>query len=364
MKLSSGIPGWKTDGNVSSSRHRVSLRARIWPRIGAAFLSLVMTSMGVAAPVTLPARAVTYRPEVHAPAQVEAVAPLVLRTLVAARVQSVRVAPGQAVAAGQALVTLGGPTLESALSAARARSKAAQAELAAAQRSLASTRQTYGLTSDRKTLAAAEAALAAAEGSAATARSALAGLQAQRTVSSPSAARVSAVQAAPGAELPAGAALLTLAPRGALWLRAEWFDSVVPAPNTRARFVPAGGGPETQVRLAAFLPERAPDGARVLNFVPVGGSTWQAGETGELVWQGQTQNAVAVPAEALVLDAGRWYVLTDAAGRLAAQPVTPGPTRGADVLITRGLRPGQSVVVRAAGLLFHRDFAARYAPPD
>jgi hypothetical protein len=44
--------------------------------------------------------------------------------------------------------------------------------------------------------------------------------------------------------------------------------------------------------------------------------------------------------------------------------VTPGPTRGADVLITRGLRPGQSVVVRAAGLLFHRDFAARYAPPD
>lgn len=340
------------------------MRKRHWLHRWITGSAVFAAAAAFAAPVTLPARAVTYRPEVHALAQVDAVAPLVLRTPVAARVQAVRAAPGQTIAAGQPLVTLGGPAMDAELAAARATVRAAQAELAAAQRTLDSTRQTLGLTTDRKALAAAQAALAAAESHAVAARAALTRLEAERSITSPMAARVSAVQVAPGAQLPAHAALLILVPQGSLWLRVEWFAPALPPANADARFVPAQAGPDTAVRLAAILPERAPDGARVLNFAAVGSSNWQAGETGELVWQGAAQNAVAVPAEALVLSAGRWYVLTDTAGQLTALPVTPGPTRGADVLITRGLRPGEAVVVRDAGLLFHRDFAAHYAPPD
>lgn len=352
--------------NVSASqnRRRFALHGR-WMWRAFIFLGLVAeAALAAAVPLTLPARAVTYRPEMRGWAHVDTVAPLVLRTRVAARVQTLDVMPGQTVAAGQVLATLGGPAFAAALATAQARSQAAQAEFAAAQRTLTSSRQTLGLTTDRKALDAAEAALGAAQGRAASAHAALAGLRAQRTVSSPSAATVSAVQAAPGADLPAGAPLLTLVPRRSLWLRVEWFDSARPPAHARAHFIPTGGSTETEVHLMATLPERAADGARVLNFAAVGASTWQAGDTGELLWQGPAQEAVAVPAEALVLSAGRWYVLTDSAGKLAAQPVTPGPSRGAEVLITQGLQPGQRVVVRQADLLFHRGFAARYTPPD
>lgn len=79
---------------------------------------------------------------------------------------------------------------------------------------------------------------------------------------------------------------------------------------------------------------------------------------------GPPRAAVAVPASALILDAGKWYVLTDTSGKLARQPVVPGPAQGTDVVITTSLRPGVPVVVREAYLLYHRNFAAQYTPPD
>ncbi|TAM21097.1 MAG: biotin/lipoyl-binding protein, partial [Rhodanobacter sp.] len=79
----------------------------------------------MAHPVTLPARAVSYQPETHAWAQVESIAPLVLRSTVPARVSSVHVTPGQVVAAGEPLVSFGGPQLDGELAAARARLRAA-----------------------------------------------------------------------------------------------------------------------------------------------------------------------------------------------------------------------------------------------
>ncbi|HEU0197951.1 MAG TPA: efflux RND transporter periplasmic adaptor subunit [Nevskiaceae bacterium] len=318
----------------------------------------------LAAPVTLPARAVRYRPEGHAWAQVEPLAPLVLRTSVAARVARVLVAPGQTVHAGEPLATLAGPELEGELAAARARWKAARQELASARRTLASTRRTYPGIIDRQTLDAAEASLAAAQGACATARVALQTLEAQQTLSSPASAVVATVDAAAGSQLAVGAPLVTLLPHGSLWLRVEVFGGQpLPAPAT-AHFVPTDGGAAIAVHLVAELPTRAPNGARVFNFAATDAVAWQAGETGELVWQGKPQSAVAVPADALVLDAGHWYVLTDVGDELAAKAVTPGPTRGADVLITHGLQAGTPVVVRQAYLLYHRNFSAQFAPAD
>ncbi|TAN03446.1 MAG: hypothetical protein EPN36_12870 [Rhodanobacteraceae bacterium] len=344
----------------AACRHRSQSRMR-WH---AALLVIWAIPAVAAAPVTLPARAVQYRPEVRAWAQVESLAPLVLRTQVVARVDQVLVVPGQTVQAGEPLVTLGGPTLAGELSAARARTQAAQQELAAAQHTLASAKRTYPVVTDRKTLDAAQAGLAAAENDAAAAHTALATLQAQQTLRSPAAAIIGQVEAAPGADLTAGAPVLTLHSHGSLWLRAEVFgDQVLPATAT-ARFAPADGGAAIAVRRVAELPARAQNGARVFNFIAAGAAPWQAGETGDLVWQGTQRTAVAVPSEALVLNAGHWYVLTDVHGKLVAQAVTPGPTRGTDVLITHGLRAGVPVVVRQAYLLFHRDFSAQYAPLD
>lgn len=330
----------------------------------ATLLLALATPALAAAPVTLPAHAVHFRPEVRAWAEVEPVAPLVLRTAVVARVKTVHVVPGQTVAAGQPLITLAGPQLSAALSAARARWRAAQTELAAAQRTAASVERTYPVVTNRQALDAAQAALANAQGDLTAAHATLVGLQAQRTLSSPSSARVDAVHVAPGTELPAGTAVLTLIPQGSLWLRVEWFGSRKLPQGTTARFVPSDGDPATNVRWMAALPARAPDGAHTLNFTAVGPTTWQAGETGELVWQAPRQSAVAVPAEALILNAGHWYVLTDVGGKLAAQAVTPGPSRGTEVLITHGLRAGVPVVVRQAYLLFHRDFSAQYKSLD
>lgn len=329
----------------------------------ALLLAVLTTPAMAAAPATLPARAVHYRPEVRAWGQVEPLAPLVLRTSIAARIAKVLVVPGESVQAGEPLVRLAGPKLKGELSAARARWQAAQRELAAAQRTLASAQRTYPMITDRKALDSAQAELAVTQSESAAAHAALATLQAQQTLSSPVPAVVSAVGAAVGTDVPAGAPLLTLLPQRSLWLRVELFGNP-PMPETAtARFVPANGPPVT-VRQVAELPARAPDGARVFNFTSDGSVPWQAGETGNLVWQGSPRSAVAVPSAALVLDAGHWYVLTDAHGKLVAQVVTPGPTRGTDVLITHGLRAGVPVVVRQAYLLFHRDLSAQYAPPD
>lgn len=318
----------------------------------------------MAHPVTLPARAVSYRPERHAWAQVESIAPLVLRSAVPARVSSVHVTPGQAVTAGEPLVSFGGPQLDGELAAARARLRAAQQELTAARRTAASAARLYPAMTNRQTLEAAQSALAAAQSQLAAAQAAVTTLVAQKTLSSPVAAVVSEVIVAPGADLSAGAPVATLLPRGQLWLRAEYFDAA-PIPSTiTARFTPASGAPPQTVRLVAELPARAANGARILDFAAISRATWQAGETGELVMSAPLRAAVAIPAGALILDAGKWYVLTDIGGKLARQPVTQGPSQGADVVITAGLNAGVPVVVREAYLLYHRNFAAQYTPPN
>ena len=318
----------------------------------------------MAHPVTLPARAVNYRPENHAWAQVKSIAPLVLRSAVPARVSSVHVTAGQSVTAGERLVSLGGPQLDGQLAVARARLRAAQRELTAAQRTAASAARTYPLVTNRQTLEAAQAALAVAQSQIAAAQVAVNALHAQKTLSSPLAAVVSEISVAPGADLLAGAPVVTLLPQGQLWLRAEYFGNASLPSTTTARFTPASGAAPQTVHLVAELPALAANGARVLDFAPISPTALQAGATGELLINGSPRTAVAVPAGALILDAGKWYVLTDVGGKLARQLVTPGPAQGGDIVITAGLDPGVPVVVREAYLLYHRHFAAQYTPPD
>lgn len=330
-----------------------------------ALAALLLALSASAAPVTLPARELHYRPRQTAWARVEPIAPLVLRTALAARIIAVRVLPGEAVRAGQAIVTLGGPRLDAALAEARAGLRAAQAELAAARRNETSVARTYPAITNRQTLAAAQSALAAAQSHWAQAQATATQLRAETHLRSPAAAVVGRIEAAPGTDLPAGAAVLSLLPHGRLWLRAEWFGGgALPALGESAHFEVSGGTLQIPVRLQGALPARAANGARVLDFAPLGAPSWQAGEVGEVRLDGAPRAALAVPAAALVLQAGRWFVLTDVNGKLRAQAVTPGPTRGGEVLILAGLKVGVPVVVRQAYLLYHRDIADRYTSPD
>ncbi len=331
-----------------------------WWRAG---LLMALATPVMATPVTLPARALNYQPQARAWARVEATAPLVLHAATAARVVRLPVVPGQTVAAGQVLAVLGGPQLDGELATARAQAQAAQQVLAAATRSMASAQRTYPLTTNRQALEAARTALDTAQGHAVAARANLATLQAQAALSSPTGATVASIAVASGTDVQAGAPVLTLVPRGRSWLRAEWFGTPPPAGSV-GRFTPSDDGASVPVRLVAELPARAGNGARVLDFAPVDPAAWQAGETGEVSWRGRAEPAVAVPAQAIILDAGKWYVLTAVGGKLAARAVTPGPAQGSDVVVTAGLQPGVPVVVRDAYLLYHRDFAAQYTPPD
>ena len=313
-------------------------------------------------PVTLPARAVSYRPELHGWARVEAAAPLTLRTPLAGRVLKLAAMPGQKVRAGESLVWLGGPRLAGARAAARARVAAATQELVAARQNAASVARTYPALANRQALAATQSTVAAARGRLAEALAAQRALGAQAILTSPLPAVVAKVESASGVDLPAGAPLLTLLPQAQLWLKAELFGAAPPM-GSAARFIPTDGA-ETTVHLAGELPARAANGARVLNFTLPSDPQWQAGQTGRLIIREAPKSAVAVPAGALILDAGHWYVLTERAGKLLPQAVAPGPARGDDVLILHGLAPGTPVVVRQAYALYHRDFAAHYTPPD
>ncbi|MCG6941663.1 MAG: hypothetical protein LJE69_10485 [Thiohalocapsa sp.] len=69
-------------------------------------------------------------------------------------------------------------------------------------------------------------------------------------------------------------------------------------------------------------------------------------------------------AAALILDQGRWWVLTETPGGLVRRAVEPGPARGDHTLILKGLAAGDAVVSRDAYLRFHRDFGQHYTPPD
>jgi hypothetical protein len=119
------------------------------------------------------------------------------------------------------------------------------------------------------------------------------------------------------------------------------------------------------VRFAQQLPSLRPDGGLTAFFEATSSDPpWRGGEAGEVVVAGKPRAAVAIPTAALVLDRGRWWVLVQAADGLRRQAVEPGPGRGEQTLILKGLAAGDAVVVRDAYLLFHRDFGQHYTPPD
>jgi RND family efflux transporter MFP subunit len=261
------------------------------------------------------------------------------RSLVApveASVAQILVAPGGAVAAGQAVVALTpGPTARLDLGKARSDTATAHAALARAQRLRAD-----GLMSDADV----ETARAADRVASQTAAS-LGGRAAALTLRSPVAGTVTSVANAPGDLVAAGVAVAKIAVRGDLRGR----FGVEPSVLARLRVGGAvtlrgsGGAAPASARITAIDPlvDPATRLAAVYTTLPAGRG---AGEplAADLAL-GSATPGVSVPEAALGDDAGHPFVYVVTGGIAHRRAVTTGTVAGGSAEITHGVAAGERV---------------------
>jgi len=263
-----------------------------------------------------------------------------LATEVEARLIRIAAPNGSAVRAGQVIAVLE-PTPTSRLDAAKAATDAAAATLALAR---AQRLRADGLTSDAD-VETARTAAAAAKATAA----AVAARGATLTVRAPVAGTVQALTARPGDVVPPGTAVATLAAGGPV--RARFGIDPALAAATRpgqplkiAR--PAGGAPIDGV-VVGVDPQVDPTTrlASVFATLPAGGLIGPGETLRADLPTGAATAGVTVPYAALLDDGGRSFVFVIADGTAHQRNVTPGSSAGDSVVITRGIAPGERVVV-------------------
>ncbi|MBW4051970.1 MAG: HlyD family efflux transporter periplasmic adaptor subunit [Proteobacteria bacterium] len=270
------------------------------------------------------------------------------------------VLPGERVKGGQVLAVLGGPQAHSLLAQRQSALRAASIQLAADRHKLAAQLAT------RQTLAADEAAYAAARGQLQVAVQTL-------TLRAPARGQVLAVHAADGEQVAAGQLILTLQTRRP-WLSATYYGAQALSlhPGMTGRFQPVSGG-AIPVRVKTVSRALGPGGGEQVGLLPVLhgrresaalAPSWRSGQWGTVTLVGPTRPLFAVPTRALILDRARWWVLVRTPRGDRRQQVVPGPTRGWMTYVSRGLKPGEQVVVENAFLEFHRGISQRYTPPN
>ncbi len=301
-------------------------------------------------------------------AQVEPIAVLPVRIAETGVVTGLENFPGDSVQAGQKLAELGGPEINALLRQDEAEVRSAQTKLAETRKSLTIQRQ--GLTSHlstRQMVLQAESAAAQAQAVLDVAQVQLRALRQLISVNSPSDGIVLAVNAANGERVGAGQTLLTLQPAVKLWLKAAYYgvDAAAVQLGMTGQFFPADSRAAIPVKVCSVFGLLNSDGGELVGLaamVPTPG--WLNGESGTVTLNGPARSLVAVPTRALVLDHGQWWVLVHTAKGNQPQLVTPGPARGWQTFIERGLEPGAEVVVENAYLEFHSGISRNYQPPN
>jgi cobalt-zinc-cadmium efflux system membrane fusion protein len=308
-------------------------------------------------------------------AQVQPVALLAVRAPVAGIVATMTVAPGSRVTAGQALATLTGPEIQSLLVKRKSAVRSTHAVLTAAKQSLAiEHKQLSARLSTRQAVAAAQSAAATATAAFETARAQLWATQQMSALHAPSAGIVLSVSAANGERITAGQVVLTVQTSSSLWLKAAYYgaDAASIRIGMKGRFQPAAGGAPVAVTVASVSAALGPDGGESVGLMAaepaVRGektpSPWRNGERGIVTVEGATRSMVAVPTRALILYGGHWWVLERTPQGDLRRAVVPGPVRGRQTFIEKGIESGQQVVVQNAYLEFHREISRHYTPPD
>lgn len=308
--------------------------------------------------------------------QVRPIAPLPVRAMEAGAVARMNVVPGSEVKAGEAVAILTGVEIESLLVRREGAVRSTRAALATAEGNLTIEHQQLSLhLSTRQALAAAQSTVAAAKAAFESAQAQLQVAQDMRALRAPSAGTVLAINAAEGERVTAGQAVLTLQMNDRLWLTAVYYgaDAAAIRGGMVGKFQPASGGASVPVKVTAISAALAPDGGESVGLVAIDPPVtaghaapvpWSNGERGTVTLTGPTQRLVAVPTRALILDQARWWVLVRTPKGVHPQEVVPGPARGWETVIVRGLSPGEQVIVQNAYLEYHRGISQRYTPPD
>lgn len=295
----------------------------------------------------------SFTPEYRAYAQVEPRRVVTVRTAATGVIAALRVLSGEQVHAGQTLAKLTGPDYRAELIAARARRDAARSNLKIS-------RGNYPQFSSAQDVADARAALDEAQSN-------LDRLRAAGRLRAPVDGIVLSVETADGERVAPGQSLVTLQPSKQLWLRAAYYGADAGAIHAgmTGEFSPADSNQPISVKVVTVFGALAPDGGESIGLLaaaPMPG--WLNGQFGTVTLNGPTRQLVAVPTRALVLDRGRWWVLVHTPQGLRAQQVVPGPARGWQTFIERGLAPGAEVLAENAYLEFHRTISKNYKPPD
>ena len=315
--------------------------------------------------VVVQARIVTSQFEAYA--QVEPIAVLPVRAAETGVITGLKIFPGDALKAGQKLAQLGGPEIAARLAQDEAAVNSARRNLTNARKSLAIQQEKLAAhLSTRQSVLQAESAAAQAQAALDTAQAQLRALRQLITVKAPIAGAVLAVNVAAGERVGAGQTLLTLQPADRLWLKAAYYgaDAAAVKVGMAGQFTPAGGEEVIPVKVSAIFGSLQPDGGESVGLVAAASSGWLNGESGTVTLNGPARSLVAVPTRALILDQGHWWVLVHTAKGNQPRLVTPGPARGWQTFIERGLEPGAEVVVEHAYLEFHRRISQDYQPPD
>lgn len=283
-------------------------------------------------------------------------------------IQDLHILPGQTVKAGESLGRLRGPEVRAALSNYRSAVVTDKAQLTAAQHLLKIERSERTLKlNTRKELYHAKARVAREQAQLRADRAKLESFKHTIDLRAPVTGVASAITAGDGEQVMQGQTLLSLQAPGRLWLRARFYGQEIRAIHTGMTgvFTPSDGRPPIKVKVVSILPAVASDGAQPVGLEAMQGqSVWTSGEAGTVRLEGKKITAVSIPTRALVLNRGHWWVLVHTPKGDHRQAVQTGPSRGDFTLITRGLEPGEQVVVSNAYIDFHSHFSAHYKPPD
>lgn len=154
---------------------------------------------------------------------------------------------------------------------------------------------------------------------------------------------------------------------GRLWLKGAYYGADVSAVRAGMTgiFTPAGSSRAVPIKVCAkFGLLRADGGESVAMLSTSARSDLVNGMFGTVTLTGPIQTLVAVPTRALILDQGRWWVVTRTPAGDIPQEVELGPARGWQTFIESGLKTGAQVVVANAYLEYHRNVAQSYQAPD
>ncbi len=359
-----------TDNPPSRETGQRSGRCR---RLGAALLAtmaacvLADAASGADSPyVTVQAQ--TFAAPIEVYAQVQPIAVVPVKAPAAGMVGDFALLPGASVSAGAVLARLTGPEVQTAAARSEAAVKSATAKRAAAEKTLSVLRSELAShLSTAQQVAQAEADLADAMGALATANAELETARLTATIRAPVTGTIVALNAAAGERVTAGDVLVTIQAADQLWVKAVVYgaDAATVHAGQHATFTSSSAREPISVEVVSLAPTAGGAGDVTLGLRAMQPNPhWRSGDYGTVVLETPEARLVAVPTQALILDQGKWWVLVHTANGDNPVEVVPGPSRGWQTFLRRGLAAGTQIVAQNAYLEFHRGIAGRYQPPD